>query len=148
MTELVDEPAAVLLKAYFAAMCNWETDFHAELQSIDYATTTEEIESKRSQRWRNKLEEIFEKYCEAGVKAKRLRDKGLSCMSPPTHHPENEVILSLSQEGSKIVIETKQNYGFKAKRRYELLTKSGVWKIKDNVKKWSELRSKWETDLL
>ena len=69
-------------------MYDWEVEAVRAHRAIDWETVEQaDLDRDRAKR-RKKLERIFEKYCEIGSAAKRLKGKLYSTQDPPTYDPE------------------------------------------------------------
>jgi NTF2 fold immunity protein len=148
MNETPSHPAIQVLQSFFAEMHSWETEAYRGYKAINWQSVTrEEVNAEKAMR-RKQLEEIFVKYCEAGSAAKRLEGTRLSCQDPPAYDPAKESIVSLDVKRAKAVVETKQAFGFRWKKRYELVERDGSWKIRDNAKSAGEASPKWSSDIL
>jgi hypothetical protein len=141
-----NHPAVKTLRQFFTAMNNWEwlmirEDF-SDLEQLDEKHAGAEI-AKRNDASRKKLASIFKRYCEAGVRARRVRDLLHSGGEEPDYNPRTEKILSVEDRGDTVVIETKMSHNFKFNLRYEMVRKGGKWLIRDNRKCKSDFHPKW-----
>jgi hypothetical protein len=99
--------------------------------------------SKRNKKQRDELAKIFEKYCEIGVKAKRVHDVWHCGGEEPDYNPKTEKIVSVEDQKDKVVVETQMAHNFKFQLRYELVKLRGRWLIRDNRKCKIDQTSKW-----
>ena len=129
-------------------MYDWELDAVRAHRAVDWKTVEQKDLDRDKAKRREVLEKIFEKYCEVGRAAKRLKGKGWSAQIPPTYDPEKEIIVSVGVKGTKVVVETKQTTGWRFNKRYELVERKGEWKIRDNSKYSADASATWEADIL
>jgi hypothetical protein len=150
MPETLNHPAVAVLQSFFAEMRDWDVEGYREQEAIDWATTTQEKVDAINLKARQALEAIFEKYCDVGTRAKRLKG-GLVYSKPTAYDPEREAITSVEVKRGKAIIETQQPFvTLVKKKRYELVERDEQWKIRDNAKS-DLLRSekrKWSVDIL
>jgi NTF2 fold immunity protein len=126
-------PEAVL-RAFFAAMCKWERHAFKE------AEKTEEPDDAALLEGRNK---IVTEYCTA---KRRVYSEPLSYGDPPEYDPRTEDVIEVVEESpSRVVIFTKQREGFKNKRRFVLMRKSGRWLL--DSWQWQD-GTKWQRGII
>ncbi|MCX5660468.1 MAG: NTF2 fold immunity protein [Planctomycetota bacterium] len=80
---------------------------------------------------KNDLMAIYATFCDAGEKASRFKDQGLSWLGEIEHAPGGEVVESCKLVRHKMVIETRQTIALMHRRRYEVIERDGVWKLRD-----------------
>jgi hypothetical protein len=149
MIERTDHPAIKRLFEFFAKMCAWEVEAYRHYKSGAWAEMSEEQIERENFVRRKALESIYEDYCDAGKNAERLQDAGISYGDPPTYDPTGEQIVSFTEKRGKIIIESKENYRMKCVRKFELVEKDGIWRLRDSLKyKWEGEPSKWKKSIL
>lgn len=150
MEQTTEHPAVQLLKCFFSEMNAWEAEASRQYKSIEWGKTPREVIERDGKLQRQKLVEIFEKYCEVGTKAKRLQDQGLAFnLDQPEYDPERELILSVLEKPRKVVIETQRTYQGRFKFKYEVVQVGAGWRVRDNRKISSERDPpKWEAHCL
>ncbi len=97
---------------------------------------------------RSRLEEIYTKFCIAGLQAKRLKGKGLSYGTPRQYDPENEKILVCDISESKVTLEVLCTTGYPYTYKYEITLKDGRWWMSDTRKFHSDKSQKWSSSIL
>ena len=142
-----NHPAAKVLQAFFSEMTAWETDVAQYYKSVDWGNASQEILDRAKEQYRERLEAIFQKYCQAGAQAERLQDAGISYdPSQPEHGDES--IISLTEKGRKVIIETRQMRPHGWEYRYELVQMDGRWLLRDTRKYRFQGDTDWERDML
>lgn len=147
MNETANHPALLVLQSFFAEMHDWEVEAFRAQRAIDYSTVTQKEVEAQQAKLRKEAVAIFERYCEVGSAAKRFKG-GLSYGKPPRYDPKQEVVLSFDIKRTKVIVETKQNSGWRFKKRYELVERNGTWKIRDNSKFAAVESATWKADIL
>jgi hypothetical protein len=140
------DSAIKVLGGFFAEMHAWESrmlreDFR-DLERLSPERIEAEV-AKRRRRSREALKKIFEKYCDAGANAKRVRDVLHWGVDEPDYNADTERILSVTRKGEKVIVETQMAHNFKFRLRYELIRSNGKWRIRDNRKRWAVYDPKW-----
>jgi hypothetical protein len=128
-------PAVELLRKFFADMHAWEWEMiredFSDLEDLEPDQINAEVDKRRAAQ-RALLARIFDKYCEAGSKAKRVHDILHYGGDEPDYNPKTEKILSVQEAGDKVVVETRMAHNFKFRLRYDLAKNNGKWRIRDN----------------
>lgn len=140
--------AVECLKAFFSELNSWEVETNIEYEAINWDTITDKIHRENMRRWRAKLSGIFAKYCEAGEAATRLNDEGLHLCGQARHDPEIEKIVSVTDKGRIVVVETREATGSKWYLKYELLSTPEGWKVKDKRHRRLSPDARWTKDIL
>ena len=141
-------PAVETLRSFFAAMHDWGAEMVCHHRAIDWDNVDEPgLERDRAEQ-RKKIEAIFNRFCEVGVKAERLEGTGLAFRNPPEYNLDHEHILSVSEKPGKLVIETKQSHGLGWRYKYELVPGGEGWRIRDNRKYCSDKNPSWRAHML
>lgn len=120
--EIVD--AESFLKEFILAMNGWELHYYPEVREKGLITLREKMKQD--------LDAIFDSFC-TKKEIKQGRQISLLCSDPPEYSP-NESFLNSTISGSKAVISTQQNVGFKNKYRYTLNFKNNQWLV--DKKEW------------
>ncbi len=145
-----EHPAYAVLRAFFDAMRGWEEEMLREskdLPRIFEGMSEEQVSSGLTERGiaaRKRLAMIFERYCEAGERAKRLADVLHFGAEQPIYDPNKEEMLSVHELNGRVIIETKTIRDFPLRMRYEMIEHADGWKIRDNRKCFSERLGKWQ----
>ncbi|WPO50160.1 NTF2 fold immunity protein [Pseudomonas sp. S1Bt23] len=98
-------------------MNGWKIHYYPEVREKGLTT--------RREKMKQDLDAIFDSFC-TKKERKQGRQTSLLCSDPPEYSP-SENILSSTMSGSKAVISTQQNVGFKNQYRYMLNFKSNQW---------------------
>lgn len=85
------------------------------------------------QECRERLCEIYFRYCESGREATRL-ENFMAFRGGQTYGEENEKIVEVEERKGKVVITTRQLSDYKYFLRYEVVEIGGQMKIRDNRK--------------
>ncbi len=142
-------PALACLLGFFSEMNRWERgmlDESRELPRMFAGKTEDEVTTgiaELRKQARARLAAIFEKYCEAGVNARRVKDTLHFGGAEPDYNAEKEAVQSLVIKGKRVIIETQMTHQFQYRLRYELVEVNDGWKIMDNRKYYSERLGKW-----
>ncbi|MBT2372389.1 NTF2 fold immunity protein [Pseudomonas fluorescens] len=116
--------AESVLKAFILAMNGWELHYYPEVREKGLTTLREKMKQD--------LDAIFDSFC-TKKERKQGRQISLLCSDPPEYSP-SENFLNSTVFGSKAVISTQQNVGFKNKYRYTLNFKNNKWLV--DKKEW------------
>lgn len=114
----------------------------SDLAHLDEKRMWVQIDKRRAAA-RKRLATIFGKYCEAGVKATRVNDVLHHGGGEPDYNPKKEKLVSLTQRGSTVVIETQMTHNFRFKLKYQLVRAKDGWLIRDNRKCMQDFQTKW-----
>jgi hypothetical protein len=140
-------PAVKALRAFQRKMNRWEREMIDEdfrdLEQLSAERIDAEVDRRRG-RSRDRLRRIFETYCEAGAKARRVDDELHWGGDEPDYNPETEKILSIQEKGNNVVVETQMAHNFRFRLRYELVKVDRRWLVRDNRKCASSPGAKWE----
>ena len=143
-----NHPAAKALQAFFSEKNDWETDIAQYYKSVDWGNSSQEELDSAKARYRAWLEAIFEKYCQAGAEAERLQDTAGISYDPSQPEHGDEAIISLTEKGRKVIIETRQMRPHGWEYRYELVQVDGRWLLRDTRKYRFQGETDWERDML
>lgn len=111
------------LRSFFAERKAWELAAWEFINSFDRQNgSLEEFEHNRILR-KEQLKTIYEKYCEVGDKAKRLRNAG-SYRMPTEYDPDRDLVTSVTEKSGKIFVEVEDGL-LKFAFRYELIERDG-----------------------
>jgi len=140
------DSALKVLRGFFKAMHDWEwalirEDF-ADIEDWPAEKAEKEVE-KRYGKLRQQMAKIFDRYCEVGVKARRVRDALHSGGAEPDYNPETERILSVTEKPGKIIVETQMAHNFQFRFKYEVVNVNGKWLLRDNRKCKAAGDEKW-----
>jgi hypothetical protein len=139
-----DHPALNVLRSFMTEMHAWEAEMLHRHKVRDWENSTEEEFRKEDAELRRRLAQIFAQYCEIGDRAQRVHDQLHCGAAEPDYNSETEQIVSMTERGKKVIVETKMAHNFKFKLKYELLEVDGQWKIRDNRKCSFEFESRWK----
>jgi|GEM_PF-1719050 len=145
----LDHPAVAAFRSFFNAMNSWGAEMIDYDRSFLGGDFDEDVLRRDQALQRKNLEAIFETYCEAGLKAKRLQDAGMSYdPESPDYDLARELIVSVVETAGKVVIETKQTDKTGWRFRYDLIDTGDNWKLRDNKKRASDKNPQWRPDML
>jgi hypothetical protein len=134
-----------VLRAFQRAMSKWEWEMiredFSDLEELPAEAIDQELR-KRGDKQRRLLAKIFEKYCDAGTKARRVNDALHHGGEEPDYNADTETILWITDKGDTVVIETQMAHNFCFRLRYELVNTAGKWLLRDNRKSASS-DGKW-----
>jgi hypothetical protein len=143
---MTDHPAVKVLRRFIAEMNRWEWEIIREdfgdLENLPERKIEAEV-ARRRRRQRDRLARIFETYCEAGANARRVRDVMHAGGEEPDYNPDTEKILSVRDEGDKVIVETQMAHNFGFRLKYELVKVGGTWRVRDNRKCKAADTAKW-----
>lgn len=153
MQEIIDpsgqkalHPGVKVLYRFISEMESWEWEFiredFSDLENASEKVAGAEV-ARRYGILRTGLAKIFEKYCEAGLKAKRMQDELHSGGNEPDYNSKTETILSVEDCADTLIVETQMAHNFKFKLRYELVKINNRWRIRDNRKRRADYDQKW-----
>ena len=135
-----------MLRQFFAKMAEWEWGMirqdYSDLEELPVPKIEAEVEKRRA-RQRRSLARIFKRYCEAGERAKRVRDVLHCGGEEPDYNPKTERILAVKAVGDRVIVETQMAHNFQFRLRYELVKVKGRWRVRDNRKCRSDFNPKW-----
>ena len=140
-----EHPAVRCLLSFFAEMNAWEAEMIQFDQRFIGGAGTEADDNRHRNEQRKKLAVIFERYCEAGVNAKRFQGGLQYPAEEPIYDPIREKIVSVTESGEKVTIRTQQVHAYHFKLKYELVKVDGDWKIRDNRKCSFDFETKWKS---
>src|SRR5687768_13895053 len=129
----VGRAAVRVLRRFQREMNKWEwrmikEDF-GDLEDLPPEKIDAEVDKRRA-RSRAALKRIFEAYCEAGAKARRVADELHWGTDQPDYDPDTEELLSCDETSDRVVvIETQMAHNFQFRLRYELVAVKGKWLI-------------------
>lgn len=122
MNERMDHPAVETLRSFLMAMKGWGEEMIQYYGSLDWDNADESDLRRDRGEQRKRLESIFEAYCEAGLKAKRLRDEGMAYdLDTPEYDPDHQPMESVLISPGKVIVETRQTNKLRWRFRYELI---------------------------
>jgi hypothetical protein len=134
-----EQPIDVLIQ-FMKEMNQWEKQCWEE-----HKETTHKAMIRKLQRDLARMNKIFAKYC---TPKKRVHNLVGAYSFPPEYDSDNEIILETVVESTRrVVIYTKQKFGFCLHLRYVLLRKGDQWLV-DN-KQWRvNSNQKWKRGIL
>jgi hypothetical protein len=144
----MDHPAVAVLRAFICERLQWEAASFKQSRALDKdkSVTMDDIQQAH-QSFKNGLKDIYSKYCDVGLQAKRLRDQGVSFCDRPGDDPNYERISSVEEKRGKVYIVTRcdaENWW----SRYEAVETSQGWKLRDRKGWKSKLDAKWLVEML
>lgn len=141
----LEHPALQVLLCFFNRMNEWEWGMiNEDLTDIDDSDEDRmwaEIRERRTAA-RTRLADIFEEHCVERSGAKRVNDTLHWGTSQPVYDVDRERIVSVTERGNKVVIETQMTHGFQFRVRYEVVHVDGEWRIRDNRRALDKYGSK------
>jgi hypothetical protein len=142
-------PALDVLRAFWGAMWKWESNLLRERTHLDTSSQGMAEDaiyaalSRQRAEARDELAAIFNRYCQAGSSARRVKDVLHCGGEEPDYNPDKEAILSVIDRGDKVIVETQMTHQLCNRLRYELVKVNGDWKIRDNRKFYAPHWDKW-----
>jgi len=147
MQPTTDHPAVEVLLAFFAEMNAWETEVARHYKSIDWAHGDYDELQQANMSHRERLDQIFERFCELGKQAERLQERGWTCnLQLPEH--SDETVTSVEEKPGTVIVETQQMRPNGGVFRYELVQMDGQWHVRDNRQRRSEVDASWSKYML
>lgn len=146
-TTISEHPAVRCLLSFLSARDRWERESSRAYDAIDWEKSTEDDLARIRDECRNNIEIIFDRYCEIGAKAKRLRDAGQS-FNIRTSNELSEQVISVEERRGSVVVETRETTGARWRFRYELVDTPSGWRIRDDRRYRSDVDLRWKADVL
>ncbi len=145
----MNQPAVETLRSFFLAMRGWGQEMIRHHRSLEWGNVDEAALERDRAEQRQRIEAIFESFCEVGSKARRLQDMGLAFDGDsPEYDPDYQPIETVRVAPGKVVIETRETNKLRWRFRYELVAVGEAWRIRDNKKRSSDKDPRWRADLL
>ena len=144
--ECLNHPAVIVLINFFREMHAWERGL---ISARREGWKSDEEHAAFFSRESENRKKIYARYCESGEKSKRLKGGGFSFLTDDTEHdPKREVIESVEIKPTKVTVSTRQLQGYRFKVRYEIVLKSGEWRIRDKTQYCFEKSETWNSSSL
>jgi uncharacterized protein len=117
-----DETPREVLNAFFAALRDWEREALRQNEEAERAGRALDVASLRQQR-----EAILARYC---TRRRRVYSSIVSYGKFLSYDPDAEEVLEVKEEpGRRVVIVTRQQTGFRSRRRFVLVKQAGRWRV-------------------
>lgn len=142
--------AVKVLQEFFRERFDWEEDTDNLFSSPAVKALDYESEFKLAKQREEMLVAIYERYCESGRRAKRVKDGGLVYGSPRAYVPDLEAIVSVEEKknGNVIVVTKRTGCPLNSSCKFELTEHEGQFLIKDTKKQFVPNLEKWSSVLL
>jgi hypothetical protein len=112
--------------AFFTDMNTWEVGCARLFEQVQLGELDHQAAKARMI---SSLQDVFARHCTA--KASRLRVSGGTCTfaEPPEYDPAAEAIESVTRQGTRYLVRTKQSHHFQASYVYTVVREGGEFRI-------------------